>query len=442
MTRHPNLPVSPARLDDAADPSLPTSLSLNRRGFLAAGLATSASLASGCASIGGQTGAARVVIVGGGWGGASTARALTQSPIKLDITMIEAHASFMSCPLSVHYIAGYTPASAYQRSYQRLDQAGVKRLQTRVTGIDRASKKVITEQGAVPYDFLVLSPGVDYMEDSLPGYAQARELLPVGFRAFEQMAVRQQLDAFLQTGGTAVVTVPKPPYRCPPAPYERAAMIAEQIKRRKLKAKVIVVDASPSPLPTPIAAPILNTFKTLYKDQIEYQAQTELQGVDARAKLLQTTMGDIPYQFANLILPMQAPKLVRDAGLGGRWADVKLPSFVSAADPAIHVIGDAAGTPLPKSGHVAFETGQRVAQQIIAQVQGKPAQAPAGVATLPNGICWAAMSEHTGIGIHASGSIEPGSPPKLAFKVDPAPSEDAARGAKQWAESVWDAMLG
>jgi sulfide dehydrogenase [flavocytochrome c] flavoprotein chain len=412
-----------------------------RRHILQGAAAGLALLATGCAS---TTGAAkpRVVVVGGGWGGLGAARTLAESG-QVDVTLLEPNDSFMSCPLSVLYIAGLQPAQDFQRDYRQIDRQGIRRVRERAKGIDRPSRTVITDSQKIPYDFLVLSPGVEYMEDTLPGFAEGRDQLPIGFRAFEQSAVKKQVDTFLDKGGNLVMTAPKPPYRCPPAPYERAFLIAEQMKRRGTKGKIVFVDANPNPMPQPIAKPILHAMQTLYANQIEYLTNTDLTRVDAGKKVLSTSQGDVPYTAINIVLPMRAPALVRQAGLGERWAAVKLPSFQSQADPLVYVIGDAQGSPLPKSGHVAFGAGQQVANDILQHIGGKAVvPVPGSTVGLPNGICWAKVSESSAIMINVSASLEVGQAPKLSFQVDPQHNATSSKGSRDWGQMMWKSMLG
>jgi len=417
-----------------------TSRSISRRTLVQAGLAGTAALLAGCATpLGGAQ--PRVVVVGGGWGGLGAARTLARGG-KVEVTLVEPNEAFMSCPLSAHYIAGLQPAKDFQRGYEAVDRAGIKRVRERVTAIDRAASVVVTASGRLPYDFLVLSPGIEYMEDSIAGYAQAREQLPVGFRAFEQMAVRQQVERFLATGGNFVISVPKPPYRCPPAPYERAFLIAEQIKKRGVKGKVIIADANPNPMPQPVAAPIVNAMRTVYAAEIEYLTQSEVTAVDLGRRTLATAMGEIRFSEANLVLPMRAPALIRQAGLGERWAAVTLPSFQSQADDKIYVIGDAQGTPLPKSGHVAFGAGVRVAGEIARRVAGETIAAPTGATTLPGGICWASVTHDEAIMISVGATLSPGAPPKMGFDVDPKHNAASGAAAMEWGQTMWKNMLG
>lgn len=414
--------------------------SLSRRSVVQGGLAGAAALVAGCATplFGTQP---RVVVVGGGWGGLGAARTLARSG-KVEVTLVEPNEAFMSCPLSAHYVAGLQPATDFQRSYEAVDRAGIERVRERVTAIDRAASVVVTASGRLPYDFLVLSPGIEYMEDAIAGYAQAREQLPVGFRAFEQTAVRLQVERFLASGGDFVISVPRPPYRCPPAPYERAFLIAEQIKKRGVKGKVIIVDANPNPLPPPVAAPIVNAMRTVYANEIEYLTESEVTAVDMERRRLTTTMGEVRFTEANLVLPMRSPALIRQAGLGERWAAVKLPSFQSQADDKIYIVGDAQGSPLPKSGHVAYGAGVRVAGDIARRVAGEILAAPTGASALPGGICWASVTHDEAIMISVGATVTPGAPPKMGIDVDPKHNTASGAAAMEWGQTMWKNMLG
>lgn len=411
-----------------------------RRQVLQAGGLGLAALAAGCATPIG-TARSRVVVVGGGWGGLGAVRALAQQP-GVEVTLVEPNDGFMSCPLSAHYIAGHQPASDFQRSYAAIDRLGVRRVRERALQIDRAAGVVVTPTQKLPFDMLVLSPGIDYMEDAVQGYAQAREQLPVGFRAFEQMAVRREVDRFLTQGGNFVISAPRPPYRCPPAPYERAFMIAEAMKRRGTKGKILLLDANAAPMPAAIAPPLINGMRKLYAGQIEYLPNTDVTAVDIGRRRLATSFGDVEFSAANLILPMRAPDIVRQAGLGERWAAIRLPSFESQADPRIHIIGDAQGTPLPKSGHVAFGAGKQVGQQVLDRLAGKAPAAHAGPVALPMGICWANVTHDAAVNINVTASVAPGHPPQMKFTVDPEHNRSSAASAMNWGRGMWRQMLG
>ena len=414
-----------------------------KRRALLKGVAAAAAMSMlGCAGQVATSSRPRVVVVGGGWGGLGAVGALAAGG-KVDITLIEPNDGFMSCPLSILYIAGFAPAGDFQRNYNVIDSLGVRRVKDRVVEIDRAGRSVRTATQSIPYDFLVLSTGIEYMEEVLPGYAAAREQFPVGFRALEQAAVQRQVATFLEQGGHYVITVPKPPYRCPPAPYERACLIAQRMKEKGTKGKIIVVDANKGPMPPPMANPMLTAMKERYGAQIEYINEVDPKAIDAGRKVLSTTKGDIPFHHANIILPMRAPGLIRKAGLGERFAAVDLPTFQSKKDKNIFVIGDAQGTPLPKSGHIAFGAGQQVGEQILATIAGKYKEAGLGdEVTLPAAICWGKVSTTLAIMINVTASVSVGDPPKVKYQVDPAANAASSKGAMDWGTNMWNAMLG
>ena len=416
--------------------------SIKRRTLLKGMAAATAVSVMGCASQVVTGSRPRVVVVGGGWGGLGAVRALAASG-KVEVTMIEPNDGFMSCPLSILYIAGFAPASDFQRGYGAVDALGVRRLKDRVLDIDRAGRTVKTATQSIPYDFLVLSTGLEYMEEALPGYAAAREQFPVGFRAFEQSAVQRQAASFVEQGGNYPITVPKPPYRCPPAPYERACLIAQRMKEKGTKGKIILVDANKHPMPPPLAKPMLTAMKELYGAQIEYLSEVDPKSIDAGRKVLATSKGDIPFQHANIILPMRAPGLIRKAGLGERFAAIELPSFQSKADKNVFVVGDSQGAPLPKSGHIAFGAGQQVGEQILATIAGKYKEAGLGdEVTLPGAICWGKVSTSLAIMINVTSSVTVGDPPKVNYQVDPAANAASSKGAMDWGRDMWNAMLG
>lgn len=383
---------------------------------------------------------AKVVVVGGGWGGLGAIRGLARKGAT-ELTLVEPHPAFVSCPLSVHYIVGERPFAEFEHGYGAIERLGVRRVAEAAVAIDRDRREVVTASGRLGYDFLILSPGVEYAEEAIAGYAEARAALPVGFRPFEQHAVKALVDRFLAEGGTFLISVPKPPYRCPPAPYERACLIAERMARHGTKGKVVIADANPQPMPPPIARPILEAIRTVHGTRIDYLPDHEAKAVDPAKGTLDCGIADLPFTHANLVLPMRAPKLLREAGLADRWAAVRLPDFRSQADERIWIVGDSAGTPLPKSGHVAFNAGLVVAEAIGRRLDGQPEPRP-GPTALPAGICFAAVTSERAIMINVGADFVPGEGAKLRFEVDPAPTRESSEAALKWGRSMWESMLG
>ncbi len=379
---------------------------------------------------------ARIVVVGGGWGGISAARNLKTLLPSVEVTIVEPKAAFMSCPMSIHYIVGQRSAESLMQDFSALTKIGVRHVQDTAETIDRGARVVVTSGERLPYDFLVLSPGIDYMEAAIPGFAEHREKLPVGFRAFEQQAVKAALDAY--DGGNIVLSVPPMPFRCPIAPYERAAMFAEWMNRNEKAGKVILLDQNPG---IPIGKPVISAaFSELYADRIEHVNGIEFQSVNAETKTIETNQGKLTYGMATLVPPQQAASLIRSAELGQRWAKVNFPTFQSAFDEDIYVIGDSVGSKLPKSGHLAFETGIRVAEHIASRVKDGEAEA---ALDLPSAICFAAFSGTEAMGVNVTAQWDDFlKEVKRKPVVDKQRSADAVATAGAWSTSVWDQLLG
>lgn len=380
--------------------------------------------------------AARIVVIGGGWGGISAARNVKELLPDAEVTMVEPKSAFMSCPMSIHYIVGNRSAESLTFDYSALTNLGVRHVKEMAETIDRAAQVVVTGTERLPYDFLIVSPGIDYMEDAIPGFAEHRDKLPVGFRAFEQQAVKAALDAY--EGGNIVLSVPPMPFRCPIAPYERAAMFAEWMNRNDKPGKLILLDQNPG---VPIGGPaITGAYSELYGDRIEHVNGVEFQSVNAETKTIETNNGKLTYGMAALVPPQQAAGLIRAAGLGERWAKVAMPNFQSAMDDRIYVIGDSVGAPLPKSGHLAYESGIRVAELIADRVTDKQGEVDP---IMPSAICFAAFSGTEAMGVNVSVEWDDfEEKPKAKPSVDKARSADALDTADAWSTSVWDQLLG
>lgn len=403
---------------------------LPRRTLLAT-LAASAALGPARAQ-----GRVRVVVVGGGWGGLSAARHLQAALPTAEITLVEPNRAFMSCPLSIHYLVGERSAETLTFPLDGLARRGIRHLPERAGTIDRSARLVVTQTERVAYDFLILSPGIDYMDEAIEGFAAGRDRLPVGFRAFEQQALRRALDA--HEGGDIVLSVPPMPYRCPIAPYERAALFAQWLERQRRPGKVILLDQNPD---VPIGKPAITAaFHELYPTRLEHHQGVRIDRVDAERRLVETDKGTLRFGLASLIPPMRAPRLIRDAGLGDRWASVTFPHFVSTADDRVYVIGDSVGSILPKSGHLAFETGVHVADHIARRVAGSPIE---DSEELPSAICFAFFTGTEAMGVKISARWNDFTREiQRRNEVDAARSTTAAEAARQWSEAFWSDLVG
>jgi hypothetical protein len=341
----------------------------------------------------------------------------------------------MSCPMSVHYIVGHRSAESLMQDFSALERIGVRHLKDTAETIDRAARVVVTASERLPYDFLVLSPGISYMESAIPGFAEHRDKLPVGFRAFEQQAVKAALDAY--EGGDIVLSVPPMPFRCPIAPYERAAMFAEWMNDHDKPGKVILLDQNPG---IPIGKPVISAaFAELYgpdrarqrrrvpvgqrRDEDDRDQHRQAHLWHGRARAAAAGRGSHP--------PGRA---WRPLGPGG------VPEL-----PVGHGRGHLhhrrqRRLPLPKSGHLAFESGVRVAQHIADRVRDGQAEAPLD---LPSAICFAAFNAREAMGVNVTAEWDGFlNEVKRQPMVDKARSADALNTADAWSKSVWRQLLG
>jgi len=330
----------------------------------------------------------KTVIIGAGWAGIATAHALTRGgAAAADVTVIDREPVFRALPLSNAWLVGRTPLRL-----PAIDLADLARRQGwrfvagEVTAIDRAQRSVQTRTGHardrhLPYDTLVLATGAAadhsaWFGDDARAIAHTRERFAAGFETRELQACRQRLEAFAASGGgTLVMTVPPPPYRCPPAPYERAALIGWWIKARGLKAKLVLLDAGGG------MQRFNRLFAQRYAAQIEHRLHAPVQRVDPFAQVVTTDDGDQHFDHALLLPPMHAGALVRDAGLAGRdargqatrWAAVHADTLRSPHDERVVVIGDAMDSvsPLfgayPKTAHIAADLGAAAAALLAAE---------------------------------------------------------------------------
>jgi NADPH-dependent 2,4-dienoyl-CoA reductase/sulfur reductase-like enzyme len=337
----------------------------------------------------------RVVIIGGGWAGLSAAHTLRQSAPELDVVLINREAEFQSLPLSNPWLVDRTTERLPRLNLASLAQTlGYRFVPADVQAIDRAQRQVITNTGRFPYDWLVLATGVAYdytpwFGDNHRAAAQARSQFPAGFIASELDLLKHKLSEF--RGGDLVMTIPPPPHRCTPAPYERAMLIGWMLKTRQIPGKLTVFDAGAG------LSRYTRLFAERYSDQIVYRPHADVLALDPFARTLSTDDGDMRFDHALLLPPLRASDLVVQSGLLGlnaqgrptRWAGVDPTQLHSSQDERIYLAGDVLDTvsPLfgyyPKTAHIAARLGSAAALQITAQSRGEPPAA----SPLPESIC-------------------------------------------------------
>lgn len=320
----------------------------------------------------------KVVVVGGGFGGATCARAVRRAG--LEVVLVEAASTYTACPFSNAVIAGLRGMEGQRFGYDVLRREGVAVIHQAATAVEADARRVaLADNTEVRYDRLVLAPGIDLRFDALPGYdARAVEALPHAWKAGEQTELlRRQLEA-MEDGGTVVLSVPANPYRCPPGPYERASLIAHYLKTRKPRSKLVLLDAKDAFSKQRLFEA---AWAALYPGLLEHvplSAGGAVTAVDAATRTLSTDFGDHRASVANVIPPQRAGRIARVAGVADRsgWCPIDPVSFESRLRPGIHVIGDAAiAGAMPKSAFSA-NAQAKVCAEAVASLLRDEAPAP------------------------------------------------------------------
>lgn len=422
---------------------------MKRRQFIQTASATSAlgamGLMSGCASTAGGNGP-KVVVVGGGYGGATAAKYVRMwSDYGIQVTLIEPNASFISCPISNLVIGGSKTMADITTSYDNLvKRHGVNLVKDYVTQID-PDKRIVKLAGGseVPYDRLILSPGVDFMFDALPGLnkAGAQDKVLHAWKAGAQtVALRKQLEA-MPDGGVYALSIPLAPYRCPPGPYERACQVAEYFSKAKPKSKVLILDANDD---VTSKGPLFKkAWAERYKGIVEYRGKHNAVDVDAATNTLKFEFNDdVKANVLNVIPPMRAGEIAVKSGLATankRWCEVDFLTFESKAAKNIHVLGDSIqiAPAMPKSGHMANQHGKTCAAAVVALLSGKtPNNMP-----IYNNTCYSFVSSEDVVHVASVHAYDADKKTMLAVPgsggVSSAANELEGRYAMAWARNIW-----
>lgn len=421
---------------------------MKRREFLKVSAASGA-MASlyGCA--GGNKAGGHVVVVGGGYGGATIAKYLRMwSEGSIQVTLIERNPTFISCPISNLVIGGTKTMEDITVSYDNLKSKwGVRIIQDDVIALDAAKRSVkLAKGGDLSYDRIVLSPGVDFMFDQIPGLnnAAAQEKILHAWKAGAQtVALRKQLEA-MPDGGTFAVAIPKAPYRCPPGPYERACLVADYFKKNKPKSKVVILDANEDVQSK--KGLFMKAWGDLYKNNLEYRPNSEVKDVEVATNTAILEFDKFKADVLNIIPPHRAGNIASQSGIkliNNRWVDVNWLSMESTNTPGVHVLGDAVfpAPTMPKSGHMANQHGKLAAAAIINLLAGQePNPTPVVMNT-----CYSFVDAKNVIHVSSIHQYDAATklvqPVKGAGGVSAARNELEGKAAIGWAKNIWADML-
>jgi sulfide dehydrogenase [flavocytochrome c] flavoprotein chain len=411
---------------------------ISRRDFLKASGASMTLLGLGGVPAFAAEAKRRVIVIGGGWGGASAAKYLRLHDSSLEVTLLEPNKEFISCPFSNLVVAGVENLKTLTMNYNGLRKHGVRIRHEAASAIDPDKKQVRVGKDSLAYDRLIVSPGIDFLWDQVEGLEQAKDTVLHAWKAGPQtVQLAKQLES-MSDGGVVVMTVPPVAYRCPPGPYERASMIAWFLQTKKPKSKLIVLDANKDIVSK------TGLFKAVFKDypNLEYRPAQKVEKIDVGAREVTTDIGDkVNYDVINLIPPQRANSIAVDADLVGadkRWCEVDHVTYESVKQKNIHVIGDATiGLPVPKSGNIANAMGKISATAVVSLLKGKEPPVLA-----PGNTCYSWVNDKEAIAVVNAYKIDKGKVVQIEQKLTPGKSVAVAQNSLAWRASIWNDILG
>ncbi len=388
----------------------------------------------------------RIVVLGGGFGGTIAAKYARIADPNIEVVLINRERTHFACPFSNLHLIGKRDIGENEFGYSKMASTwNVRMLFEEVTAIDGAAKKVITEEGFVSYDRLILSPGIDFRFDELEGYDPKTTpgVMPHAWRAGDQTRLlRKQLEA-MRDGGTVVMSIPLSPFRCPPGPYERACMIAYYLQHHKPRSKLVVLDANETIASKPKL--FQAAWDKYYKNVIEYHAANKIVKVDPKGMTVDNGVETIKGDVINVIPPQKAGLIAHQAGVVGedkKWVPVNPVTYESTKVPGIHIIGDAAAVaPMPKSGNAANSQAKICAYNVVQLLNGKEPMDPTTV-----NVCYSYITPDEAVSISAvyrvgkDGKLTDNKTTKTTADINPYTTGMEAKFGVGWVTAIMDEM--
>lgn len=420
---------------------------MQRREFIKLVSATAALMVlPSCATTGKNKG--RVVVVGGGYAGATAAKYVRMWAPDIEVVLVERNAEFISCPMSNRVLAGVLSVKDLTSRYDKLGpKYGVRVVQDEVTAVDADKRTITLARGdTLSYDRMIVAPGIDFMFDAIPGLnnANAQEKILHAWKAGAQTtALRKQLES-MADGGVYALTIPKAPFRCPPGPYERACQVASYFKQHKPKSKVLILDANEDIVSK--KGLFTKAWKDLYPGMVEYRGNSELVDVDVKTLTAKLQFEDVKANVLNVVPPQKAGKIAASAGLittNNRWCGVDFLSFESLAHKNIHVLGDAilAAPLMPKSGHMANQHAKICAAAVVALMNGGQVNPDPMIANT----CYSFVNDNEAMHVASIHKYDAEKKTMVTVQgsggLSSAPSQMEGMYAQAWAKNIWADML-
>jgi sulfite dehydrogenase len=366
----------------------------------------------------------------------------------IDVTVVERNDVFVSCPMSNLVLGGNTQIGNVTFGYDGLSSRGVNLVRDDAVAVDASARQVRLASGkTLSYDRLIVSPGIDFIYDQIPGLksTDAQNRVLHAWKAGPQtVALRKQLEA-MRDGGVFVFQFPMAPYRCPPGPYERVCQVADYFKRAKPKSKIIVLDANPDIVSK--KGLFLAAWNGIYKGMIDYRPNSELADVDVKGMAVKLTFDSVKGDVLNVVPPHRAGDIALKAGLitaNQRWCGIDWLTCESVAVKGVHVLGDAtlSAPAMPKSASMANQHGKICAAAVIALLKGQPVHPEPAIMNT----CYSFVDGRAAMHVTSIHTYDPAQktlvPVKGAGGVSTASSEIEGAYAWGWARNIWADALG